>query len=154
LLPFRSWNSPTGRGEPTATAPGVELRVRLYRDMDEETHALGLLGRERSGALFGDLVRVEVDLTQPGHVFLLACNPTGQSDLLWPVDPRTKKGDGQKRPERVRQVRYPLAGEFFSLTDSATGGLQVFAVVAAREPLPSFEEWSAGRGPIPWQPMP
>jgi hypothetical protein len=138
----------------TAAAPGVEMRVKLYRDFADETHALGLLGMELPGALFGDLVRVEVDLTEPGFLYLLACNPDGRTELLWPVDPRTKKGDVNARPARVGRVRYPLKGEFFPLTDAQTGGLQGFAVVASSAPLPSFKEWSADRGSSPWRAMP
>jgi hypothetical protein len=154
ILVFRPATGPDAKGAVPAAAPGVELRVKLYRDFADETHAVGMLGTELPGALFGDLARVEVDLTEPGYLYLLACNPNGKAELLWPVDRRTKKGNAAVPPEQVRQVRYPLTGEFFSLTDARTGGLQVFAVIASNTPLPSFAEWSAERVPIPWKRMP
>src|SRR5262249_28058074 len=39
----------------------------------------------------------------------------------------------------------------FQLNDDEKGGLQVFVVVASREPLPSYNEWRKQRGPAPWQ---
>jgi hypothetical protein len=145
---MRLWPAPAG-------PPGVELRVKLYRDIGPETRGLGLIGREESDANFGDLVRIEVDLKEPAFVYLLACNPDGQVELLCPVDPETKKGNEEARPECVHQVRYPDGKlDLFSLTDEIRGGLQVFAVVASRRPLPSFREWSRKRGPVPWRAWP
>jgi tRNA A-37 threonylcarbamoyl transferase component Bud32 len=153
--------------EGTTGPPGIKLRVRLYRMVEDEKEPVreqGLVGVEVPGARSGDGVRVEVDLTPSAYLFLLACNPDGKVHLLWPVDQDTRTGDEEARPERVRQVRYPeryqpekakkirysVERDFFHLSGAGAGGLQVFAVVASRTPLPSFKKWLAGRGPVPW----
>ncbi len=133
----------------------ITLRVRLYRNDEQETRELGLVGTEVGGADYGDLAGIEVDLTGPAYLYLLACNPDGKPpELLWPVDPRTGKGDAQALPPALQGVRFPLRGEYFALTDEPAGGLQAFVVVASRTPLPAYREWSARRGPAPWSRRP
>jgi hypothetical protein len=105
---------------------------------------------------FAALVRLEVELSGPAHAYLIAFHPNGTEQLLWPVN-ADKKADPTVVPPRADRLKYPARrganGEpvLFRLDDEPRGGLQAFAVVLARAPLPSFAEWREARGPAPWR---
>ena len=50
-----------------------------------------------------------------------------------------EKADPTVAPPAVARIDYPVvAGKWFYLDDDPTGGLQAFAVLASRRPLPSY----------------
>jgi hypothetical protein len=55
--------------------------------------------------------------------------------------------DRLKYPDRRGVDGKPV---LFSLDDEPRGGLQAFAVVLSRAPLPSFAAWEKARGRAPW----
>jgi hypothetical protein len=113
-----------------------------------------VIGEKSVGARFNDGVKIEVELTEPAHAYLLAFNPDGTEQLLWPVN-RDKLPDGTVLPELVKHLRYPARdGKWLYLNDAPKGGMQAFALVASPRPLPAFQEWRAKRGPAAWRKLP
>jgi hypothetical protein len=112
--------------------------VDLHRAREE----LGIIGVDSFAALSEDDVRVAARLSAPAYCYLIALNPDGRPQLCYPQDESTP-------PARVAAVVYPPdPGSGFGLTDGT--GLQAFALVASRRPLPPYAEWSARAGALPW----
>jgi hypothetical protein len=147
-------DNPAARG---AEKPAEALTVRALRVMHTppERRDLREMGKEVFGARFGDLVRVEAELSEPAYAFLIAFTPDGKHVLLWPAD---EKGDPDERrpPPRAKTARYHATDEdgCFRLDENPDGGTQAFVVVASRRPLPAFAEWSKGWTKRPWRARP
>jgi hypothetical protein len=131
------------------------LRVEHYMMVGKDRAQLvGTLGNELTQTRFGDAVRIEVALTTPGYAYLLAFNADGSEQLLWPVGPK-QTPDPTVRPPRVARIDYPARkNRWFVLDDEPAGGLQAFAAVISRRPLPSYEAWRKQRGPAAWKKLP
>jgi serine/threonine protein kinase len=119
---------------------------------EKTTENHGEIGKDSFEPRFDDFVQVEVALSAPGYLYLLALNPNGKEQLLWPED-------GRQAPAKVRELTWPprrASSEEggYCLNDEKGGGLQALAVVVAQEPLPAYEAWRGGRGPGAWQKMP
>lgn len=97
----------------------------------------------RVPALERDGLRAHVELKEPAYCYLIAFNTNGTEQLLWPAEP----DDAPERTEALTFPRGPL--ETFDLTDGP--GLQALALVASREPLPSYRRWQAQVGLAPWK---
>jgi serine/threonine protein kinase len=167
LLPNRGSGDPEIRPQPPAVPGRVEqpragslvraLRIHHYTDQGEALppQLRGELGKASHAAGFGDLVRLEVELVEPAYLFLLAFHPNGKEQLLWPFDQTTGEGDEWARGESQQRLHFPLDREgWLKLSDEPAGGLEAFAVVVSRQPLPPFVQWKAQRGRAPWGRLP
>jgi hypothetical protein len=112
----------------------------------------GRLGEEVFGARVGDVITVTVELSKPGYCYLIGFNFNGEEQLLWPADEKGEAAPGQK-PAKVARLRYPPGNIKLALEekDDEVGGLQVYAVVASRRPLPAYQEWRNSRGTVAWR---
>jgi hypothetical protein len=104
----------------------------------------GVLGRTSFGAREDDDVTVHAELSEPAYSFLIAFRPDGTDELCDPEDEDTP-------PTKKQQPIYPppaKSDERYRLSEGA--GLQAFALVVSREPLPSYREWKRRIGPMAW----
>jgi hypothetical protein len=147
--------------------PAVKLRVLHYERDQKEDVLIGAIGSESFEARYDDQVVLQVELSRPAHCFLIACNIDGKGQLLWPCDERHRlhPGDPGRPPPSVDRFQYPPPSrpgpdgkpgrvKRLALNDDQAGGLQVFVVVAARQPLPAYAEWAGRRGALPWERLP
>ena len=84
------------------------------------------------------------NLSAPAYAFLIALRPDGVVEVCDPEDPGVS-------PAKTRQLQYPprsKTGEVYRLEDGV--GLQAFALVVSKSPLPSFHEWQRRVGAPPW----
>lgn len=128
---------------PPPTQPVEVLRLRLHHFRGGRS--LEFLGEETFTARLDDTVTVEARLSRPAYAYLLAFRPDGGEDLCFP-----ERED--EPPPLTDQPSYPLSskrGLDYGLTDGT--GLQVFALVASSQPLPSYHEWKSRRSPSPWK---
>jgi tRNA A-37 threonylcarbamoyl transferase component Bud32 len=93
----------------------------------------------------GDFVRVKAEFSEPVYCYLLAFNPDGKEQPCWPADPH-------QQPERLERLDYPRMGSLFPLNDGE--GLQVFVLLASRQPLPAYDDWKAQHGVKGWRKFP
>ena len=78
---------------------------------------------------------VRAELSEPAYAYLIAFRPDGTDELCDPDDedmPPQKKPQPQYPPPTKSDERYRL---------SEGAGLQAFALVVSRQPLPSYREW-------------
>jgi hypothetical protein len=171
LAVLASWLAPLLRGKPEGpngpkdggAALVGELAVRSlrvmrhpHREEDQDDRAQqGEIGKDTFTTRFDDGVRVEAELSVPCHAFLIAFTPDGKHVLLWPAD-ETGAPDARRAPPRAEVVSYhpTRPGRGFKLDENPRGGTQAFVVVASREPLPPFQEWSKGWKERPWRALP
>ncbi len=164
MLALGVWSGGT-RSDADADAPTVHLRVVHYEhDQDGDT-PLGVLGTDSFETYCRDRVRIEVDLSRPAYGFLIACNFDGRAQLLWPcAEQHPYRGEPDRPPPAVSRLLYPppSAGpdgrparrQGVALDDDPAGGLQAYVVAASRQPLPSYAQWAAQRGTLPWRKLP
>ncbi|MBS0264792.1 MAG: serine/threonine protein kinase [Planctomycetes bacterium] len=139
---WRTWNHPADTSlESDLSGPIESFRVVHIREQAEEYEQLGEIGVDSSAARENDLVRIVARFREPLYCYLIAFNPDG-SDQLCPRNMEDSK------PQRLTALEYPVS-KAYQLTDGT--GLQAFAIVASREPLPTYREWRQQSGPMPWQ---
>jgi Protein kinase domain len=135
--------------KPAATA-GLRLlrfEIALFgkRDRDhDDPNRSGVMGRTSFGAREDDDVTVRAELSEPAYSYLIAFRPDGTEELCDP-------GDEAMPPAREPRPSYPpplKSDERYRLSEGP--GLYAFALVASREPLPSYREWKHRVGPMPW----
>jgi hypothetical protein len=168
-LGWRLWSARGGRGDEAAKdgreqAPGAakaealavrSLRVVRYphleKDQDDPKEQ-GEIGKDTFTTRYDDVVRAEAELSEPGHAFLITFTPDGKHTLLWPCDEKGKP-DARRPPPLAKAARYHATdeGRGFRLEENPEGGTQAFVLVASREPLPPFAEWSKGWTDRPWR---
>src|SRR5262249_12704393 len=108
----------------------------------QEAEDRGRIGHDSFGVAFNDAVKVEVKLTRPAYLYLVAFNADGSEQLLWPGP--------QDRPAARDQLTFPVREDrWFFLDDNPRGGMQAFAVLASNRRLPAYAEWQAARGRRP-----
>jgi hypothetical protein len=128
------------------------LRVTLFEiphfpklDKDHyDPKRAGLLGRTSFATREDDEVIVRAELSEPAYSYLIAFRPDGTDELCDPEDEDTV-------PRKKQQPHYPApekTDERYRLSEGA--GLQAFAVVVSRKPLPSYREWKRRVGPFAW----
>jgi hypothetical protein len=129
----------------------VHRRV-VEKDGKKTTENHGEIGKDSFEPRFDDAVQVEVALSTAGYLYLLALNPNGKEQLLWPENARQAPA---RVPHLIWPPRQPSGKERgFYLDDEPRGGLQALALVVAREPLPAYEEWRGRRKPEVWEKLP
>jgi serine/threonine protein kinase len=95
----------------------------------------GYFGRDTFYADQGDLLTLDVRLTEPAYTYLIAFRPDGVAELCYPASenlPPTKR-DRATHPENSSR------GSGYGLREGT--GLWVFAAVVSQEPLPAFSDW-------------
>jgi serine/threonine-protein kinase len=141
----------SGTKEPDGAAPvgkplTVRLRVRRFVADGRNQRLVGELGEDTYRARLNDRVEVDAELSEPAYAYLIAFNPAANSgDLEQPV-PRAEAD----RPPQRRDGLTP--DKWIKLDDGV--GLQAFAVVASRQPLPAYTYWRQQRPPLPWRRTP
>jgi serine/threonine protein kinase len=136
-----------GQSEP----PGLSIRTFrvthvVVRDGGKSLRRRGLFGEKSYGAWLGDGVQVEVEFSEPAYAYLLVFNPNPQADKREEVQPESER---DRPPAPVRRLEFPGGFGRYELSDGP--GLEVFAVVASRQPLPAYSEWARQRGEVGWQ---
>ncbi len=120
----------------------VRLRVLRFSPEGDENQLAGEVGKETYRARFDDRVEVEADLSEPAYAYLIAFNPTDKPGEGEQLIPRREAGQAPPRRDHLATTG------FLRLNDGA--GLQAFAVVASRQPLPPYAEWRTRRPPLDW----
>ena len=119
----------------------VSMRLAHYRG----DALLGDMGISTYEARYDDAVEIIVEVSEPAYCFVLALNPDGTRQLCYPASTGTP-------PPLSREFTSPVlpngAAGVFGLTDGV--GAQACALVASREPLPSWEEWTLELGEMAW----
>jgi tRNA A-37 threonylcarbamoyl transferase component Bud32 len=143
--------NPSSRGgQPSDGRLTIEApRVRRFRDAGANHENLGVLGVQTFLTHRRDLLEVRAELPENVYAYLLAFNPTNKAEdaiqLCWP--------DDEHSPPPPRQLLiYPPDDKRFRLDDGV--GLQLFALVASRQPLPSYAAWRRQAGAPPWKNTP
>jgi hypothetical protein len=140
--------APVALAAPPQATPLKILRLdveHLAKRGEAEFEPRGNLGEESFQVASGDDVRLRGVLSAPAYSFLIAFRPDGVVEVCDPDDPDLP-------PAISTQVRYPPRSKpqaVYRLEDGT--GLQAFALIASRAPLPSFREWQKRNGAPPWK---
>lgn len=145
---------------PSQHGLSVTLDVLNFQLFQKNETELGKIGEGVLKAQVNDGVVVRVELSQPGHFFLIAGNCNGKEQLLWPCDENTGRARDDLPPPALARLLYPPVlldradgqrrPHAFKLDDDPAGGWQAFLVVGSRRPLPAYHQWKQERGPFPW----
>jgi serine/threonine protein kinase len=151
----KSAPTPAPADMPAPRSVGVEKKQPLLTSFQlqhyrgEPAVLLGALGSTSLEARFEDDVKVQADFQAPLHCYLIAYNPDGKEQLLWPRRP-DGKGDEDKAPQALANLRYPPGTEsYYTMNDGV--GMQAFVLVASSKPLPAFKDWKKHTGAAPWR---
>jgi hypothetical protein len=99
------------------------------------------MGTAAFEACEGDQVSLHARLAAPCYSYLLSFRPDGQMELCSPTR-------DTERPASTPSPSIP-PGRMIDLNNGT--GLEVFALVGSRDPLPDFRAWRAQQGPAPWR---
>jgi serine/threonine protein kinase len=143
LLPGFQSARPT---EPSALIRTFRVTHIVVRDGGKSKKRRGPFGEKSYGAWVGDGVQVEVEFSEPAYAYLLVFNPNEQADKREEVQPESER---DRPPSPVQRLEFPGGFSHYELSDGP--GLEVFAVVASRQPLPAYSEWARQRGMFGWQ---
>lgn len=129
--------------EPSVEAINITHFETVNKDGQLFARPLGLLGRDSFGAHLKDQVVIEARLSQPAYAFLIAYRTDGTEELCFPESE-------DEPPPRTGRPRYPSGSRDgqYGLTEGT--GLYIFAVVCAKEPLPSYRDWSRSAASVGW----
>jgi tRNA A-37 threonylcarbamoyl transferase component Bud32 len=161
-----SLTSVTAEG-PAADSPAAEplriagFRVQHLRIAGGLAEDLGAIGEKSFALRFGDSVAVDVKLSRPAYLYLVAFNADGEEQLLWPTNAfGSKGGDPLTIPPLVKYLRFPTinpqTGNLRGLTldDEKAGGLQAIALLTSAVALPPYADYQAARGKVNWKKHP
>jgi serine/threonine-protein kinase len=114
--------------------------VRGRRDLAP----VGLLGQTSFQTHLADRITIQARLSQPAYAFLIAFRPDGTPDVCFPETE-------DERPPPTDRPGYPSKSlaDTYGLEEGT--GLQVFALVVSRQPLPPFQSWWSQCSGCPWQ---
>jgi serine/threonine protein kinase len=134
----------------------VCLRVTRFTPEGENVRLVGVLAGDLAGeqdekkmvyrARFNDRVEVEAALSEPAYAYLIAFNPTDKPRDQEQLVPSSEKDDEPPLRDRI------IPDMRLVLNDGE--GLQAFAVVASRQPLPAYTEWRKLPWPVKWKRTP
>jgi serine/threonine protein kinase len=148
--------SPSPGSPDDATANGIStteplrqplaIRLRVFRFSADGYNArlLGELGETTYRVRLNERVGVEANLSEPAYTYLIAFNPAPKPDARQQLVPHA---EADRRPEKRGQ----LDRRTLRLDDGE--GLQAFAVLASRHPLPAYAEWQRQHS-VPWERAP
>jgi hypothetical protein len=130
----------------------LDFEIMHYPKADQKSYRADLvrrIGQGSFGARFDDGVKIRAKLSEPAYSYLIAFAPDGSIVLCGPRDEA-------EAPRQSREPGLPAepAGDTYYLTEGT--GLQAFALVVSRDPLPPFAELvrKHGRPPWPAEPVP
>jgi serine/threonine protein kinase len=133
--------SGAGSTEPLGQPLVIRLRVVRLSEDGINPRFLGELGETTYRVRLRERIGVEAVLSEPAYTYLIAFNPAEKADARQQHIPLS---EADRRPEKRDQLdRWTLR-----LNDGE--GLQVFAVLASRHPLPAYTEWQK-QHPVPWK---
>jgi hypothetical protein len=140
---------PARAGTPPPSSENVrilDLELEHHPKTDQKTYRADLARRIGVGsfaARFDDEVTIRAKLSEPAYSFLIAFAPDGSIVLC---DPREESA----RPRLTREPSLPAEAQGDSYYLNEGTGLQAFAVVVSRKPLPAFAELIRQHGRPPW----
>jgi hypothetical protein len=133
-----------GTNEPLGQPLAIRLRAFRLSEEGFNPRPLGELGEATFRARLNERVGVEAVLSEPAYVYLIAFNPAPKPEARQQLVPRAEADrPPEKRDELDRQTLRLNDGE----------GLQAFAVLASRQPLPAYADWQK-QHPVPWERTP
>jgi len=136
---------------PTSVAPAAPLRIinlnieHIAQRGAADSDPRGKLGERSFAVRAGDDVMVQAELSEPAYAYLIAYRPDGVDEICDPDDPESPPG-------KTKGLRYPPAAKTKVVYRLDNGsGLQAFAVVVSRTPLPPYRAWKKRHGTAPWK---
>ncbi|OQZ05784.1 MAG: hypothetical protein B6D36_08375 [Planctomycetes bacterium UTPLA1] len=134
-------------------APSVPLGIQslVVEAYSKNGEALGPVGPSVEQLHFGDAVKLSARLSKPAFCYVIAFNPDGRDQLLWPTGPANKEGRDIVPIETDSIDFMQDPNWYFHLTDGV--GMQVFVVVASPHALPAYARWKELHSEISWQSM-
>jgi hypothetical protein len=133
-----------GMNEPLGQPLAIRLRVFRFSEEGFNLEPLGELGETIYRVRLKERVGVEAVLSEPAYTYLIAFNPAPKPEARQQLVPR---GEADRPPEK----RDELDRRILRLNDGE--GLQAFAVLASRQPLPAYADWQK-QHPVPWERTP
>lgn len=139
------------RDPPNDRPPAVSINdLRVVHYQDKSSNLIGNLETSATQIRELDDVRISAELSVPAYAYLIAFNPRGAKEpeqLCYPEDELGGVGSPNTVPAARKNIQYPRATYTFQVEPA---GLQAFVLAASSRPLPSFQEWRAKAGTIPW----
>jgi serine/threonine protein kinase len=144
--PASSANPSASEVTPRTQPQPLTIDLRVYRcDPDAfNIDIVGELGQDVFRVRRNDPVTVEAKLSEPAYAYLIAFNPADKPEHLEQIVPLAEANTQPQKRDRLGSMSRRLL-----LNDGE--GLQVFAVLASRQPLPAYAEWKKQRPPLGWQ---
>jgi serine/threonine protein kinase len=148
---------------PNSTSSAQQLRARLRLDPivvdyyrlsadKKQSDPTQRMGDGAVDARFDDAVVLSIPLAEPVYCYVLGFAANGAEQLLWHSDSQGKDMSQVPPPQVGGLLRLPLGGKQFRLDEEPAGGLQVYVIAAARQPLPAYERWRRQlRTPVTWK---
>lgn len=164
LLGVAAWNGRNRFVQPSAVSPAenstgsskesiplaqpltAKIRVKCFSSDGFNLQFIGEVGETTYRARLNDRVELEAELSEPAYAYVIAFNPREKPGDLEQLVPGS---EADRQPEK----RDRLAPDKSLKLDDGEG-LQVFAVVASRQPLPAYTQWRASRPPLKWKRIP
>jgi serine/threonine protein kinase len=145
----RSLHEEEKRGVPAKLPKPLTIRLQVTRLSPAEggnysAHQIGLLGGTFRAHL-NDKAEPKAELSEDAYAFMMAFNPASE-DKAEKLEQFIPEGEAGSPPKRARTLN-PM--RVIPLNDGV--GLQAFAVVASRQPLPPYSEWRKRRSSSPWK---
>ncbi len=139
---------PTQSADKPPQSRPLSVHLRAFRRSGDSGSPAGELGESTWRVRFDDRVIVEAVLSEPAYAYLIAFNPAPK-DKPQDQEQHVPQSEADRPPEKRDRIAPPRA---LRLNDGA--GLQVFVVVASRQPLTAYTEWHKERPPLKWQQTP
>jgi hypothetical protein len=145
-------------GENTS-APKTPARIEemIVRDHGDESRKLvGDIAKTTQPIFTDHDLQISMKFNAPAYFYLIAFNPDGTEQLLYPEDPalqvvqypRDKNAMSMTTPPvQSQELRVPREGKYFT---PDIDGLQAFVLIASAEPLPPYAEWRSRQDATPW----
>ena len=139
---------------PKTPAKIEEMIVRDYGD--ESRKLIGDIAKTTQPIFTDHDLQISVKFNAPAYFYLIALNPDGTEQLVYPEDPELqvvqypKDKDAKSMttvPGKSEELRVPRDGKYFT---PDIDGLQAFVLIASAEPLPPYAEWRSRKDAIPW----
>ena len=134
---------------PTSATGPLRIQAMQLEHYTGKDHpkSVGEIGVESYETHFDDdAVAIRVELSEPAFCYVIALNADGGLQLCYPADEH-------ETPPLDNVIEAPVGPDgkamLFGLTDGV--GTQAFVVVASREALPPYAQWSLELGELPWR---
>jgi hypothetical protein len=132
------------RNPVVATKP-LTIRLHVFRlSQDGKNYQPYELGEDKGAyrVRLKEKVELKADLSDPAYAYMLAFNPTKKPEDLVEFVPKSE----ENQPPEKKVHWDPKT--WLTLDDGE--GLQAFAVVASRQPLPAYSQWRQRQPACPW----